>query len=240
MSGELSNQELLAQSRVSEEIYALRPDYVALLIVADDLVPGPSNEFSEQLLNKAELTIQNLLGEDGSVDDLPAISIWRDAYRAFGAKPQRTRPSAEALIRRASSGLPRIDRITDIYNAMSVTHMIPIGGENADRYVGPATLIRSAGSEPFETTTDGSENIENPEIGEVVWTDEAGVTCRRWNWRQSLRTRISQDTTRALFILDGLTEIISQEELVEVGLELQEALASFSPDATFSSRVITR
>jgi DNA/RNA-binding domain of Phe-tRNA-synthetase-like protein len=45
-------------------------------------------------------------------EDVPQVADWRDAYRAFGAKPQRTRPSVEALLRRLDGGLPRIDRLT--------------------------------------------------------------------------------------------------------------------------------
>ena len=52
--------------------------------------------------------------------DVLEVADWRAAYRAFGAKPQRTRPSVEALLRRLDAGLPRIDRITDAYNAVSM------------------------------------------------------------------------------------------------------------------------
>jgi B3/4 domain-containing protein len=55
---------------------------------------------------------------------------WRLPYQAFGAKPKRTRPSVEALLRRVEGGLPRIDRLTDIYNAISVRHLLPVGGED--------------------------------------------------------------------------------------------------------------
>ena len=51
---------------------------------------------------------------------------------------------------------------------------------------------------------DGAAVIEHPEPGEVVWCDDAGVTCRRWNWRQARRTQLRDDTTAALFILDAL------------------------------------
>ncbi|MBG6067005.1 hypothetical protein [Micromonospora ureilytica] len=43
----------------------------------------------------------------------------------FGAKPQRTRNRLEALLRRMAAGLPRVNRITDVYNAVSITHGIP-------------------------------------------------------------------------------------------------------------------
>src|SRR5690606_12954399 len=124
--------------------------------------------------------------------------------RAFGAKPQRTRNSLEALLRRALSGLPRVNRLTDIYNALCVIHQVPVGGEDLPRYAGSPRLLRATGSEPFDTVADGAEVVEYPERGEVVWCDEAGVTCRRWNWRQARRTQLRDDTTTALFIVDAL------------------------------------
>lgn len=85
------------------EVFALRPDYRALLILADGLVPGPSDEVTEKLLRAAE---------ERAPTDHPHVEAWREAFRAFGAKPQRTRPSVEALLRRVPQGLPRVDRRT--------------------------------------------------------------------------------------------------------------------------------
>ena len=97
----------------------------------------------------------------------------------------------EALTRRAESGLPRINRLTDLYNAISVAYELPIGGEDLSLYSGAPQLIRATGTEPFETVSDGAAVIETPDAGEVVWCDNAGVTCRRWNWRQTRRTQLT-------------------------------------------------
>jgi DNA/RNA-binding domain of Phe-tRNA-synthetase-like protein len=68
------------------------------------------------------------------VEELPHVAAWREAYRAFGAKLRRTRNSLEALLRWAASGLPRVNRLTDCYNSVSVLHQIPLGGEDLTRY----------------------------------------------------------------------------------------------------------
>ena len=88
-----------------------------------------------------------------------------EAYRAFGAKPQRTRNSVEALTRRAEGGLPRVNRLTDLYNAVSVLHQLPVGGEDLSRYCGAPQLVRATGAEPFDTTSDGVAVIEHPDAG---------------------------------------------------------------------------
>lgn len=237
--GAMTSPAWLNAATVSADVLALRPDYAVILLLADGLEPGPSDEHSEWLLEAAEAHTLDRLAGGLAAEELPEIAAWREAYRAFGAKPQRTRPSVEALVRRVDSGLPRIDRITDSYNAISVQHLLPLGGEDADHYVGPAQLVRAHGDEPFDTSAEGALVIEHPEPGEVVWRDDEGVTCRRWNWRQSLRTRITQRTTRALFIIDALLEATPLEDVQRAASELEEALARFSPHASFQSRTIT-
>lgn len=159
------------------------------------------------------------------------------AYRAFGAKPQRTRNSAEALLRRAESGLPRVNRITDVYNAVSVLHQVPLGGEDLDRYDGPPRLVRATGQEPFDTTAGGEPVVEHPDPGEVVWVDNAGVTCRRWNWRQAHRTALHDGTTAALFILDAL-DPLSDDALAAAADDLVAHLTRLGPDVSVARRLL--
>src|SRR4029077_3666424 len=112
---------------VERPVLELRPDYTALIIVAEGLRPGPSDEASDALLRDAEAQAKTAMGAR-DLGELAPVAAWRAAYQAFGAKPKRTRPSVEALLRRVEAGLPRIDRLTDIYNAISVRHPLPVGG----------------------------------------------------------------------------------------------------------------
>jgi DNA/RNA-binding domain of Phe-tRNA-synthetase-like protein len=61
--------------------------------------------------------------------------------------------SLEALLRRAPAGLPRVNRLTDLYNAVSVLHQIPLGGEDLTRYAGAPRLVRATGTQLREDTT---------------------------------------------------------------------------------------
>jgi DNA/RNA-binding domain of Phe-tRNA-synthetase-like protein len=226
----------LAAAQVDAEVRDLRPDYAALLITADGLQPGPSDEASEAILAAAEQRAARQLA-GSRPEDLPHVAQWREAFRAFGAKPQRTRPSVEALLRRVETGLPRIDRITDVYNAVSVAFVLPVGGEDLARYTGPTRLVRADGGEDFDTFADGQPAVEHPEPGEVIWRDDRGVTCRRWNWRQCARTRITATTTAAVFILDGLAAL-GTGGLRAAEAELTESLARLSLQARFASRLM--
>jgi DNA/RNA-binding domain of Phe-tRNA-synthetase-like protein len=209
----MTPETFLAACRVEPAVFDLRPDYRALLLVIDGLtpaVPGEGNTTVDGLVGAAEAHAHGLLAAS-PVDELPHIASWREAYRAFGAKPQRTRNTLEALTRRAGSGLPRVNALTDAYNAISVLHQIPLGGEDYDRYDGPARLIRATGDEPFDTAAHDELVIEYPEPGEVVWCDGTGVTCRRWNWRQCRRTGLTDDTRTAFFVVDALSPVTDEE-----------------------------
>ncbi len=232
-------QQWLAAATVDHAVSALRPDYRALLLTADGLQGGPSDEVSERVLTAAEATARERL--DGRrPEELPHLAAWREAYRAFGAKPQRTRPSVEALMRRLDAGgLPRVDRITDVYNAVSIASMIPFGGEDRAAYAGPPRLVRADGTEAFDTVAGGEAVVEHPEAGEVVWRDDAGVTCRRWNWRQCTRTGITPATTSAVFVLDVL-DPLTDDDAHAAADALTEGLLALSPDATSHRRLIPR
>jgi DNA/RNA-binding domain of Phe-tRNA-synthetase-like protein len=223
-----ASHDFLGAVRVADEVRELRPDYRALLVVAEGVRPGPSDDWSESLLADAE-------AHPGSLAD-PHVLAWAEAFRAFGAKPQRTRPSVTALLRRLPA-LPRVDRLTDAYNAVSVRYAVPVGGEDLDAYVGTMRLVRANGDEPFETTASGEPVVDSPEPGEVIWRDDAGVTCRRWNWRQTTRTRLTTATTRAVFVLDALGPM-PDEALAAAGDALATALTDGSPQATIASRTV--
>lgn len=229
--------EWLATASVDPSVFDLRPDYRALLLTADGLRGGSSDATSERVLAAAEDTARRVVAGQAP-ERLPHLAAWRDAYRAFGAKPQRTRPSVEALLRRLDQGgLPRIDRITDVYNAVSIAHLLPIGGEDRTAYAGPPRLLRAGGDEPFDTTASGEPVVEHPEVGEVVWCDDAGVTCRRWNWRQCTRTRITTDTTSAVFVLDVL-DPLTDEAVHAAADALTDALLALSPAAVVHRRLL--
>jgi DNA/RNA-binding domain of Phe-tRNA-synthetase-like protein len=70
-----------------------------------------------------------------------------------------------------------------------------------------------------------------------VWCDDAGVTCRRWNWRQARRTQLGEDTTAALFILDAL-DPVTDKELHAAADDLAARLDRLGPDVRTARRLI--
>lgn len=219
---------------IDEAVLSRHPGYTAVVVLATGLDPGASTVHSERLLTDAEVVTVARIG-DGHPHDLPEVAAWRDAFASFGVRPREARSSVEALMRRCASGVPRIDRLTDVYNAISLTHLVPVGGEDVAGYEGPARLVVADGTETFDTMADGEPVTQFAEPGEIVWRDDRGVTCRRWNWRQCVRTRLSQRTTEAIFIFDGLGPS-APERVSAAADDLVVQLLVDSPRAQFERR----
>lgn len=229
-------QRILDGTTISPEVRERWPGYRVLAVAAEGLgATGFDPGQDQDSLARAEARAR----EQGETDCAahPHIAEWMAAYVAFGAKPKRTSPSVLALIKRAGSRLPRIDPVTDLYNAISVSHVLPIGGENLGAYVSPPRLEIAHGGEPFDTVESGEPAMDTALPGEVIWRDDEGVTCRRWNWRQCVRTRINGETRAALFLLEALGAM-SDDALLAAGAELTTGLRLLAPDVVLGQRLV--
>lgn len=212
---------------IDSAIAAIAPGFRALSISVD-AAPILHPEVAEQAQQRACSAL--LAGEPAWAD--VHLAAWAEVFRRFGAKPQRTPCSAEALRKRAlrDGSLPSIDPLVDLYNAISVQFAIPVGGENLAAYAGTPRLMVADGSETFDTMKDGAPAHESPDAGEVIWRDDLGVTCRRWNWRQGVRTRLDAEAQRMWFILESLPEM-PLEALHAAGDQLVAGLLAMMPGA---------
>ncbi len=161
----------------------------------------------------------------GDLKKLPGIQPLRQAYKAFGKDPNRYRPSAESLCRRAVRQLPlyRINTLVDIINLVSMRSSFSIGAFDSDKIQG-STLELGVGTfgEPFEGIGRNALNIE----GLPVLRDRAGGIGTPTSDHE--RTKITIDTCHLLVIINayggqkGLSETFSLAE----SLLLRHAQAS--------------
>ncbi|NOL49982.1 B3/B4 domain-containing protein [Pelistega europaea] len=186
---------------ISPEIFQLAPDFKAISI---NVQAGPVVDAEVGATALRQACADYLQTPPAWAE--AHLQSWATVFQQFGAKPKRTPCSAAALIKRVQKDgiLSSIDPIVDLYNAVSIRYAIPVGGENSLAYVGVPQLGFASGKEIFDTVKEGVAAIENPEVGEVIWHDNQGVTCRRWNWRQGTRTRLSIDNSAMWFILESL------------------------------------
>lgn len=151
------------------------------------------------------------------------IACWRDVYRSFGAKPNRTRPSAESLLRRIvkGEGVPWINKAVNAYLLTQVAMAVPVGGYDVEHVEGALQLAIAEGGENFIPIGGEPEPVAP---GEVVYRDAAGVLTRRWNFRDCDRTKISEDSTEIALFVEAPTPQISAELLDEAARAIAEAL----------------
>ena len=130
------------------------------------------------------------------------FSGWHDTFRWFGSKPKKYRCAAEALLLRVRAGgsIPSILPLVDLYNAASIRSGLPIGGDDLARVCGDVQLTFAAGDELF---TEPSGRESSPRKGEVIYRDQSTVLCRRWNWRESVATLLSEATREAVLYVEA-------------------------------------
>ncbi len=169
------------------------------------LAKGISNAGESESAIKDRLTEANKAAKQFITaevfSDNPAISVWRQAYQKFKTK-KGARCSIEAMLKRIQGGneIRSINPLVDIYNTVSLTYAFPCGGEDLDTFVGDMYLTEADGNEFFVPL--GGEENEPPYPGEIIYKDDEGAICRCWNWRESKRTMLTENTKNAFLILE--------------------------------------
>lgn len=140
----------------------------------------------------------------------PVIKVWREAFQKFKTK-KGARSSIEALLKRVHNGnhIGTINPLVDIYNSISLRYALPCGGEDIDKFVGNIRLTSAVGNEEFIPL--GTDENSPPYEGELVYKDDNGAICRCWNWREAVRTMLTESTNNAFLCIESVDESRSME-----------------------------
>ena len=211
--------------RIADEIFQRFPGYVRGVVVAHDVANGPSPPALVEMLRAAGASVRARVKGDAVAEE-PRIKSWREAYRAFGAKPAEFRSSIEAMVRRALKGdpLPSINALVDIGNLISLRHLLPAGAHAIDVLAGDLALRSATGAEQFVAF--GATETEHPLPGEIIFAEGDTVLTRRWTWRQANHTLTLTGTRAIEFNIDGLPPV-SAVEVEQAGTEIIELVQRF-------------
>lgn len=195
---------------ISEEIFAKFPAYSRGVVLAFGVHNGESPGKLVQLLREAEDSVRAQVNLE-LIAEHPRIKPWREAYKAFGAKPSEFRSSIEAMARRVLRGdqLPSINALVDIGNIVSLQHLVPVGGHSMDELTQDISLSLASGNEDFVPF--GSTEVEHPLPGEVIFAEGDTVLTRRWTWRQANYTLTLPETTSIEINIDRLPPVELEE-----------------------------
>lgn len=191
---------------ISEMVFAQFPGYARGVVLAYGVSNGESSAELVSLLRAAEASVRERLRIE-TVAEHPRIASWREAYRSFGAKPSKFRPSMEAMARRVlrDQEIPAINALVDIGNIVSLRHLVPAGGHAIDVIEQGMALRPATGKEAFIPF--GAEDVEHPLPGEIIFAEGDTVITRRWTWRQATHTLLVPATTAVEFNVDGLPPV---------------------------------
>jgi tyrosyl-tRNA synthetase len=224
---------------IAPQIFEQFPDYCVGGVVATGINNRSAdrqriyNELQDQamLLRRRFATGETAPGGSNPITGNPAIAAWREAFRKAGIKPSEFLSSVEALARRASKNgsLPAINPTVDVYNAISLKYMLPIGSHDLDAVVGDLEVRYARQGEFFSPMDSPDGQVETVPAGEPVYADEAEVRTRRWVWREGRKTMVKEDSHNVFFPIDGwigLNEAQVRQAAHELKARLSEWLGA--------------
>jgi len=182
------------------------------------------SEYVVRVVREAVEEIRSSLTLEGLKDN-PVIRAYRDFYWRLGIDPTKTRPSSEALVRRAlrSGSIPLINNVVDLGNVASIKTMVPIGIYDLDKATPPLTLRRARTRELFHPIGGSPEVLSDRD---VVLADSRGVVMHVFPHRDSVYTMVTKETRRILIVACGVRGV--SEERVQEAVELASKLIAES------------
>lgn len=203
---------------VDPKIFNDFPNVNIAVIVAKGIDNGNSSDGIRSLIQKEAERIRSNYDLETLGGD-PKIAVWRAAYKKFGAKSEY-RSSVENLYRLILKGvdLRQINPLVGIYNLICLKYMFPVGGEDLDKIKGNLQLTYATGDEPAGLLL-GEEEPRSIYPGEVIYKDDEGVVCRRWNWKEAERTMLTSETKAAVIVVEGIGDEI-QDRIKQAAEEL--------------------
>ncbi len=195
---------------IENEFWELFPNAKIGVIICKDIdnTIGNRDLYQELILNSEKEAFKYLKEIEFSANQV--IKVWREAFQKFKTK-KGARSSIEALLKRVHNGnhIGTINPLVDIYNSISLKYALPCGGEDIDTFVGNIRLTKADGNESFVVL--GTDENSPPYEGEIVYKDDEGAICRCWNWRESVRTMLTENTKNAFLCIELVDDRRSKE-----------------------------
>lgn len=210
---------------IAKEVFELIPNayfgVVAVRGINNTVETAEVKNMLEENIKVCEKEFEGIKAKNAE-DIIP----YREAFRNIGINPSRYMCSIEALLDRVikGKGLPHINSIVDLGNAVSVKYHLPIGAHDIDT-IDEALEVRYA-KEGDSFVPFGGGEAEAPGEDEIVYVSGGQVRTRRWTWRQSEIGKITENTSDVLFPIDGFTDF-NKDKVEQAAQEIAELAERF-------------
>lgn len=198
--------------QIHSNVFETLPEYVVGVVVAKGIKHTINAEETLQLLRSGE-TVFRAQHPQENFKAHPDLAPFRKAFELLGINPNRFPSSIEAMGKRVVGGasLPELHPVIDLVNGLSLTYALPMGAHDLDQLGGNFEVRFSKEGEPFIAL--GTTEEEYLPAGELIYGDLARVRTRRWIWRQSEWGKVTSDSSRILFPIDGFADSNLQKVL---------------------------
>jgi DNA/RNA-binding domain of Phe-tRNA-synthetase-like protein len=189
--------------RYHPDIVVRFPSVVGGVILAHGISNGATPDSLLAAYQEEQRATLKRIG-DTPLSQLASLSAWRGVMRGFGVDPTQYRTAAEALLRRLTKkgDIPSINMLVDLGNMISIRYALPVAIFDTRALQGAVTVHFADGSERY--TTLGQSEVDHPQPGEVVFSDESKlVIARRWCWRQGEHSAAQLDTSSVIITTEA-------------------------------------
>lgn len=161
-----------------------------------------------------------------NVQSHPHIQAWRECYQSLGISIKKFTCSVENLLKRAvKQPEPRsISPIVDLYNAVSVRHVMPFGAMDLDDM--PEEPLELRFSQPGDTFMALDETVPSPvPLQEATYVCGHQALTRHINWKQSKKALVQNTSKNVMFVtevLGGMSATVVQDAVAELESKLKE------------------
>jgi len=171
---------------------------------------GSNNSQGDTHINQMLTTIQEKLTAELKTEEVPThphIANWIEAYKKFGVNPKKNVPSVQNTVQRVlKKPLESISPFVDLDNTIILKYLMPVCGFNLDAIQGDLQLAY-AQNEEAPVTLLGEPHAKAPQVGEIIYKDGLSAIRRCWNWKEIERTKLTPQTTNAIFIIECLPPV---------------------------------
>lgn len=220
----------------------LFPDAQIGIVVAHNMKPESKVSAEDAAAIAKQLSEANRKADQhlnsNTISQNEVVAVWRDAYQKFKTK-KGARCSIENLLKRVLKGNPvgSITPSVDIYNTISLTYALPVGGEDIDAMDGDIRLGITEGGDAFRPL---GEDEDAPTLeGELCYRDNTGAICRCWNWRDGERTALTDESNKAFLIIESV-DPARADDLVAATNQLADMVERYLGAEIFAKQIITR
>jgi len=205
--------------QISNKIREACPQLTLAIIICE----VQNSVTSDKLWSEMNTEIQRITSTYSleEINKRPEIAATRKIYKTLGKDPNRYRPSAEALCRRIVREIPiyQVSTLVDIINLVSIRSGFSIGGFDIEKIQGNIRLDVGTAADEFEAIGRGLMNVE----GLPFYRDEVGGIGTPTSDNE--RSKISENTTQLLLIINGYSGEEGLQEAVNHTIQLLEKYA---------------